>query len=397
MPALRMLVPAAGCLVLAAGCGSAVSSGGSHPPAARPAAQATVPLATSVLGPDGASYAVVQMGGPAAAEQDFWQLFARPAHGASWRLITPLGVADNGGMIAVPTGRNSMLAGFRPILYRSFSPIASTANGGTSWSAAPPVPGGLAAGPGALAAGPAGRLIALTTTGEVLTRGGSRARWTRLITTAQLAATAAGRACGLAGLTAVAFGPGGMPLLGGTCARAGAAGIFAQAGRKWQRAGPTVAGGTHGRYGTSILALATAGAVTTALVREGPAEAGRLVVSWRGAAGGWATSAALLTGSAGVLSASVWPGGAIGVLFTGGRAAVVTATGGRWQPLSGLPAGTATLAAEATGPVEALAARGGTFQAWDLAASSWHLAQEIRVPVAAGSAAKNALPAAAPS
>jgi hypothetical protein len=380
--ALRCLAALLGPAVLA-GCSQAAAPAASQGPAPAPAA---VPLATSVLGPDGASYAIVEMGGKAAAHENFWQMFARPARGGGWRLITPPGVADNGGLIAAPTGAGSLLAGFRPSQDLSFTPLTSTANDGTKWLATPPLPGGLANRPGALAAGPAGRLLALTAAGEVLLRDGPQAGWRVLVTERTLAATRAGRACGLAGLTGVAFGLTGGPLLAGSCASGQAAAIFSQdATGGWQLTGPGLARAPAA--GNSVLALATVGAVTTAVIR---AASGRLVVAWlrglaRPGAGHWIISASLVAGTANVLSASVWPGGAVGVLFSAGRAAVVTGTGGRWQPISGLPAGTATLAAEASGPVQALAATGGTFQAFSLIAGRWKLAQTVKVQIPYGS------------
>ena len=392
MRAPGALAAAAACLALLTGCSqaapSAGTSGGSRPSASAPAG---VPLATSVLGPDGVSYAIVEMGGKAAANENFWQLFARPERGSGWRLITPPGVADNGGLIAAATGRRSLLAGFRPSQDLSFSPLTSTGDDGASWLTAPPLPAGLANAPGALAAGPAGRVLALTTGGEVLLRSGPQAGWHVLVTERALAATPAGRSCRLTGLTAVAFGPGGTPLLGGGCTSARSAPIFGQdASGHWQPAGPVLAGPAStgpGQTSTAVLALATDGGVTTAVIRTG---SGRVLVAWqrsttRDAAGKWTSSAPLVAGAARVESASVWPGGAVGVLFSAGRAAVVTGTGGRWQPISGLPAGTVTLAAEATGPVQALAASGGTFRAFSLVAGQWHLAQTIHVQIPYGS------------
>jgi hypothetical protein len=394
MRALRAVAAAAGGLALLAGCGEAARPAGSPAPAS---ARAGVPLATSVLGPDGVSYAIVEMG-KAAANENFWQMFARPAHSPGWRLVTPPGVADNGGLIAAATGPSSLLAGFRPSQDLSFSPLTSTGNAGTSWRPAPPLPGGLANRPGALAAGPGGRLLALTTAGEVLLRSGPQAGWRGLVSEHALAATPAGRSCGLTGLTGVAFGPAGVPLLAGSCGRSQTAAIFSQtAGGSWQLAGPALAGpapngtGQAGR-GSSVLALATAGGVTTAVIRMA---SGRVVVAWQRGTGQhgagqhgasqWTSSAPLIAGTGRVESASVWPGGAAGVLFSAGRAAVVTGTGGRWQQISGLPAGTATLAAEASGPVQALAASGGTFRAFDLVAGQWRLAQTIHVPIPYGS------------
>jgi hypothetical protein len=400
MRTLRALAAVAGCTALLAGCSQAATPGSEAPALV----QAGVPLATSVLGPDGVSYAIVEMG-KAAANENFWQLFARPARGSGWRLVTPPGVADNGGLIAAATGRSSLLAGFRPSQDLSFSPLTSTGNDGTSWLAAPPLPGGLANRAGALAAGPGGQLLALTTAGDVLVRSGPQAGWRSLVSERALAAMPAGRSCGLTGLTGVAFGPAGEPLLSGSCARPRAVAIFGpDAGGRWQLTGPglTVTGNAQARGGNSVLALATAGGVTTAVIRTA---SGRVVVAWQhgigqhgagqtgasqpGAnqpgAGRWVISAPLIAGTARVESASVWPGGAAGVLFSAGRAAVVTGTGGRWQPISGLPAGTVTLAAEASGPVQALAAGGGTFRAFDLVAGQWHLAQTIHVQIPYGS------------
>ena len=245
----------------------------------------------------------------------------------------------------------------------------------------------------------------------MLLRSGPQAGWHVLVTERALAATPAGRSCGLTGLAAVAFGPDGTPLLGGSCTSARSAAIFgSDASGHWQLAGPVLAGpastgpastgsgqtSTAARRGTAVLALATAGGVTTAVIRTG---SGRILVAWQpgggrtsasqsGAVGGadnWTSSAPLVAGAATVESASVWPGGAVGVLFSAGRAAVVTGTGGRWQPISGLPAGTVTLAAEATGPVQALAASAGTFRAFSLVAGQWHLVQTIHVQIPYGS------------
>jgi hypothetical protein len=383
-PALRRRRAAAAAglvplLALAAGCGSAAPAQTGQ---AAAAGQRTLPLDTSVVGP-GESYSILEMGGSAASEENFWQLFVRPAGASQWRLTTPLGVADNGGLIAAATGTGSLLAGFRPSQDLTFSPLAATADNGTNWSAVAPLPAGLADEPGALTANAAGQLLALTTAGTVLLSDGAQSRWTTLTTERELAASAAGRACGLTGLTAVAFGADGSPLLAGSCSQPGEVGLFSRVAAGWRLAGPQLGAAILGA--SAVLTVATAGSVTTALIRSGPAVAGRLVVAWQRAAGQWSTSATLITKSAGILSASAWPGGAIGVVFTGARAAVITGQGGHWEPLSNMPAHTATLAVEPGGQVEALSASGGTFRAWTFASGSWHLAQTIRVPIPYGS------------
>jgi hypothetical protein len=371
-------------LMLVAGCGSAAPGPATGTAGA---GQDSLPLDTSVVG-QGQSYSILEMGGSAASEENFWQLFVRPAGTSQWRLATPLGVADNGGLVAAATGTGSLLAGFRPSQDLSFSPLAATTDNGTTWTAVAPLPAGLANEPGAMTADAAGHLLALTTAGAVLASAGAPsrgdlARWSTLTSERDLAATPAGRACGLTGLDAVAFGASGSPLVAGSCRRAGEVGLFGLAAGSWRLAGPAIASAGNG--GSAVLALAASGSLTTALIRTGSAASGRLVVAWQSRTGSWSTSGPLITGPARVLSASVWPGGAIGVVFSGARAAVITGQGGRWEPLAGMPADTATLAVEPAGQVQALAASGGTFRAWTFGSGTWHLAQTIRVPIPYGS------------
>ena len=53
-----------------------------------------------------------------------------------------------------------------------------------------------------------------------------------------MARTAAGRACGLTGLTAAAFSSAGAPMLAASCSRPGTVGIFGDTGSGWFPAGP---------------------------------------------------------------------------------------------------------------------------------------------------------------
>ena len=84
----------AGMVLLAAGCGSQVA-----PPTAPALRVQTAPLPTSLVTAQG-TWAVTVMGGSAADENNFWQLFVRPAGATRWSLVTPQGVADNGGLVA---------------------------------------------------------------------------------------------------------------------------------------------------------------------------------------------------------------------------------------------------------------------------------------------------------
>ena len=138
------------------------------PPPAAP------PLNTSLVTAQG-TWAVAVMGGPAAAHDDFWQLFVRPAGASRWALATPQGVADNGGLVAA-AGTTSVTVGVRPSQNLAFSPLATSTNAGRNWT-----PGlldaSLADTPGAMAAGPSGRILALLQDGTIQTRTNGNGRW----------------------------------------------------------------------------------------------------------------------------------------------------------------------------------------------------------------------------
>jgi hypothetical protein len=220
------------------GCGSAA------PTARGPAAEAPpagAPFLATSLATAGGTWAVAVMGGSVATHDNFWQLFTRPAGSPVWKLVTPPGVPDNGGLV-LADGGHSLIAGFRPSQYLTYTPLTATADGGQAWSSTGPLDGVLANVPDSLAAAPGnGRLVALLAGGTAAQAAPSGyASWSTLACQRSLAATSAGRRCGLQNLTAAAFSPSGQPLLGGTCRHLGTAGIFAETGGTWQAAGPPV-------------------------------------------------------------------------------------------------------------------------------------------------------------
>ena len=146
---------------LAEGCGTQTA------PAATPTLHVqTAPLATSLVTPQG-TWAVAVMGGSAASENNFWQLFVRPAGASRWSLATPEGVADNGGLVAASgAGGTSLVVGFRPSQVLDFSPLATSGDTGKNWT-----PGlldaDLADVPDAMAVAPSGRTLALLHDGSI--------------------------------------------------------------------------------------------------------------------------------------------------------------------------------------------------------------------------------------
>jgi hypothetical protein len=375
----RAALAVAGPLIAAAtvaGCGGAPTASSAPPaiPAEPP------PLATSFAGGTGPGWTIVEMGGSAAQEDNFWELFTRTPGSAAWRLATPLGVADNGGLVVTGAGAKSLLTGFLPSQDLTFSPLTASTNSGASWSSASPVNPGLADVPDALAAEPDGRLVALTSGGAELGQPLGTS-WTRLSSSRALAATPAGKACGIAGLTAAAFGTAGTPMLAASCAHPGIVGIFADSGGRWRAAGPALPSALA-REDIEVLRLAAAGTGLVALLRAGTGPGASVVAAWYDG-GKWTVSAPLRTPA--VRSTAIGPGGSFGIILNATHAATLAGPGASWHALPALPQWAATLALGPSGQVDAIAAHGGTFTDWRLAPTGWSSAQTIHVTIPYGS------------
>ena len=160
------------------GCGAAASSGPGSASQAPPAGEPF--LATSLVTPAG-TWAIAVMGGSVSTHNNFWQMFARPAGSTAWKLVTPPGVADNGGLVAASASAGPLITGIRPSQDLTYTPLALTRNGGQAWSPTGPLDAALAAVPDALAAAPGtGRLLALLTNGTVKAAAPGYTRWTTL-------------------------------------------------------------------------------------------------------------------------------------------------------------------------------------------------------------------------
>ena len=355
------------------------------------ATAATAPPPSLALSLDSAAgtWATVQMGGSAADYNNFWQLFVRPAGASgadSWRLVTPPGMADNGGLLLASTGGRSLVTGFRPSQLITFSPLTSTSDDGAHWATGTAA-AGLSDVPDALAAAAgSGDLIALVPGAVELSRSGGSG-WTALARTRSVANSAPGRACGLSALTAVAFGPAGIPTVAGACTKAGTAGIFALDAGQWQAAGPALPPSLAGQPVT-VLRLTSSGGRQLALLSAGAGSSATVVAAWTASGSGrWPLSPGLRTGGKQVLSASFGSGGAAGLVLSGGQGEMLAGPGSSWRRLPALPAGRQVLAVGAGGQVEALAAHGSVLTVWATgpASSGWAKEQTINVPIQYGS------------
>ncbi|HEY1622876.1 MAG TPA: hypothetical protein VGG16_03680 [Streptosporangiaceae bacterium] len=362
---------------LAASCGSTTAS-----PATATRQVTAIPLspATSLTAPSGATWATIPMGGT--GPNLFWQLFTLPAGGSTWTLRTPPAIATNGALILATAGQ-TLTAGIRPSLYLSFSPVTSTSDGGIQWTTSPPEPG-LADVPDALAAAPGGQMIALDQDQHVSEATTATAAWNTMTSRTAVTATPSGRDCDLTALTAVAYTPARIPLLGGTCARPGTTGIFTSTAGTWNLAGPVLPAAFAGAR-VQVLRLTNTGTGDTALLKAG----NDLIAAWSpGDASKWTLSPALPLDGTSPMSASTSASGATAVVLSGGRGEILGGTHDPWRPLPPLPAARAiTLAILPDGTAEALAADGATLTIWQLATgpARWFKVQVIKVPIQYGS------------
>jgi hypothetical protein len=308
------------------------------------------------------------MGGSAAQQDNFWQVFVRPAKSSAWQLVTPPGVADNGGIVAAGAG-DSLTVAFRPSQDLTFSPLAISSNGGAAWSTGL-LDANVASTPDALAAS-GGQLLALLANGAVMTSSNAGNSWRTLAGAGALADSPTGAKCGALGVTNVAFGINqGEVLAAGTCGTAGT-GVFAYSAGSWRQVSLPVSGRVV-RMMPGVV-LVTSGS--------------RLYAAWD-TASGWQASAPLSVGAV-EASGSLGPDGAW-VQLPGNRAATIAGPGQPWRSLPALPEGTAVLAAGPGAAVDALTVSGSQLDkltVWRLTASAaaWSKVQMIGVPIQFGS------------
>jgi hypothetical protein len=373
---LMMAASVTGTSVLA-GC-----AGGGSGASAAPAPAGTASLVTSMTTASGATWAIVAMGGSAAGANQFWELFARAAASDRWELVTPPGVASNGGLVAAG-GPATLSVAFRPSQGLTFSPLAVTSDAGKTWRTGL-IDAPVASDPDALAAG-AGAMLALLGDGTVEQGETAGASWTRLAAPGAIASSAAGRQCHVTSLTAVAYAPSGTPLAAASCARPGITGIFARSGTAWQAVGPVVAGALTASHVT-VLRLTGTVAGDIALLRAGTGGDVSLLAAWTSDGTRWTVSAPLAVGTGQVAASGTGSGGAAWVLLADGRAYEVSGPGSAWRRLPSPPSGTAALAAGPGDAYEALAVASGKLTVYRLSpAGAWGKLQTLSVPIQYGS------------
>jgi hypothetical protein len=375
--------------------GAALAAGLSEGTPGTPAATTTAawrsaPLNTSFVTPSG-TWAIVPMGALDDPLNTFWQMFFRPNGKTEWTLVTPPGVADNGGISASIGKDGSVGIAFGPTNLLDFSPAAFTANNGKTWTSGV-IPLGTASVPDSIAFQSAtGTLEALELGGAGVKLGNPAAsNWSTDYTESDIAASPAGRACDPTEITALA-GSSTVPVVGATCTVPGKVGLFLQ-GRNdgsWTDIGPVLPT-SDGEF--SVLTLQTISANTSAIVDARKGTSNEIFGTWRNAGTrAWSFSGALpLDAGTSIVSSGFAPDGSIVVETQSGSgtlsaARVLSGPGSSWTMLPELPSGTQEVSLSSGGQIDALAVSSSVLTDWQLVTSGWKREQIINVPIQYGS------------
>jgi hypothetical protein len=355
------------------------------------AATVRAPL-TSAISTSSDSWLMLPMGELSVRNNTFWQLLHSVPGSSHWSVVTPEGVADNGGLVAGTAG-GTIAVGFVPSQLLRYSPLARSSDGGATWSPQL-LPAGLTSLPDALAytAVPGGAL-AVIGGNRVLSAGPSLSHWSLLVSAPRLARVSVG--CGVTTIDAVAILPSGSPLVATGCRRNGVVGIFSKTGGAWRWYGTMLR--APSRSATDVLRLEASGTSVAALAATSRGGQRALVALWRDGDAPWTAAAPLsLPARASVLASAVGEDGALAVVL-GSPRAVVTAfsiePGGAWARLANPPAGTTAVAlpsgpATMDGPtVDAFTVHGGSLGVSVLSptGSTWVRVQSSQIALPYGS------------
>ena len=369
-----------GILTITAGC-SSHSSASSSATAAN--GSVGVPLATSVS-TSTSSWATFPMGHLDDPSNTFWEVFTMPSGGQRWAEHTPPDVADNGGLVIAPTS-TGVVVGFRPSQLLSFSPLASTDDGGVTYTPGL-LPGGLADVPDALSVSPSGHAAALTAT-QVLTSAATLSPWQPVTTSAAIRALPAGQACGVEQVTAV-MTTDTDTFVGLSCSKRGVVGLLKRAGSAFVSADvplPTA----DANDVIEVLRVVQYNRGIAALLGLRNGSTTNYVAAWNSTPGSaaWTLSAPQPLGGA-LISTAVTSGVGFAVLTKASSgalsAAVVAPQGSAWTQLPTPPAGTATIAV-AGNRTDALVADSATFTDYQVTDGKWVNVQTVQVAIPYGS------------
>jgi hypothetical protein len=330
------------------------------------------------------TWAVLPMGDLGQIANTFWQLFFRPAGGARWSLVTPPGVADNGGLVLTGRGRSVTVA-FVPSQDLRFTPLAWSSDNGADWTPAI-LPAAIDPVPDALGPAPGGSVQwGVTASGTKVKRvAGTAQRADTVVTTATLEQASSG-ACRTMRVDALA-GNGTATFAGATCPVARQVPVFETVGEGWRVIGPKLPSPSL----VSVLRLEVTGDALQAVVaRSSGASIMLRLLSSNDSGTTWRWSAPLGLGpTATLVSVSPGPGAIWTVVWrpaAGTRRLGAILLGSKWSTVTTMPSGTQVLTTGAGTKLEALATNGSRLTVWQRDDGHWVSVMTTTVPIQYGS------------
>ena len=314
----------------------------------------------------------------------FWQLFYRPTGGVRWSLVTPPGVADNGGLVLTRRSASVTVA-FVPSQDLLFTPLASSSDDGADWNPAV-LPAAIDPVPDALGPAPGGTSQwAVTASGTRVTRVAGTAQRTGTVVTTATLEQASGGSCRTVRVDALA-GNGTSTFAGATCLVARRAPVFETVGDGWRVVGPELSSPSP----VSVLRLAAAGDALQAMVaRSSGASIVVRLMSSNDSGTTWTWSAPLrLRPTATLVSVSPGPGARWTVVWRpagGSKRLGAIISGSKWSTVTTLPPGTQVLTTGAGTELQALATKGSRLTVWQLDVGHWVSVLTTTVPIQYGS------------
>jgi hypothetical protein len=371
--------------------GTAATGATGHPPLVSSSTTAT------------RSLVVLPMGDLSDPSNTFWELFVRPAGATGWKLATPPGIADNGGLAVGDSPAGPLVAAFLPSADLTFSVLARSTDGAASWNP-DSVPGVVADAPDAVTTdgGGAVRAVLSRPRPSVVTEQDDASVWTPVAGLPAVSRTVSG--CTISSYTAVATDASGV-VVGAQCTDSARVGLLVSDGAGgWSPAGPVVRGWGVGT--TQVLRLEAGTDAVTALAEGTSSTGSSLVAAWAtGTPGdrfsasprlavppGWSVLASSTGGGNGqavTVLLGTGSGAGSGSGAGGGaarRVVSVAGPGAGWTTLAAPPSGTSAVAALGS-EVDAFVPAGSRLGVWSLTSgsSAWQRVAGLTVPIQYGS------------
>jgi hypothetical protein len=315
-------------------------------------------------------------------DNTFWEEFRLPAGADKWLERTPPDVADNGGLVTAPTS-TGVVVGFRPSQLLSFSPLATTSDGGATYTPGL-VSGGLASVPDALSVASNGRAVALTAT-QVLSSTATLSGWQPVTTVAEIKASPAGKTCAAERVTAVMMTDTDT-FVGLACSAPGVVGLLESSGTSFVSADVSLPA-ADAKSSVEVLRTVPYDQGIGALLAIRNGSTTSYAAAWNSGSTAWTLSPPLpATGS--LMSTAVAAGGGFAVLTADSagvlHAADIAHGDNSWTELPTPPAGTATLGVSSS-RTDALVIDSATFTDYRLTSGQWVKAQTVQVAIPYGS------------